>query len=126
MGGLVTYKLCFKLGSTVDKELSSFIKNYEYIVENYYGEVDKSKLLDAAISGMLETLDKNSAYVGSEDSDFSMRLQGDYQGVGVQVYNDEEKNVIIYSVFEGSPADKAGLKEGDISIRNYQIKKRQI
>lgn len=117
MGGLITYKLCFKLGSTVDKELSSFIKNYEYIVENYYDEVDKSKLLDAAISGMLETLDKNSTYVGSEDSEFSMRLQGDYQGVGIQVYNDEENNIIIYSVFEKSPASKAGLKEGDILIK---------
>lgn len=117
MGGLVTYKICFKLENGADKHLYSFIKNYEYIVKNYYDKVDRTKLIDAAISGMLETLDKNSSYVGSEDNDFNIHLQGNYQGIGVQVYNDDDNNIVIYSVFENSPASKVGLKEGDIFIK---------
>ncbi|MBR2840817.1 MAG: S41 family peptidase [Bacilli bacterium] len=117
MGGLISYKLYFKLGSSVDKELATFIKNYEYIVNNYYDKIDKSKLLDAAVAGMLETLDKNSSYVGSEEDDFNLKLEGNYEGVGIQVYNDEDKNIVVYSVFENSPASKAGLKEGDILLK---------
>ena len=117
MGGLIAYKLYFKLGSSVDKELSSFIKNYEYIINNYYDKIDKSKLIDSAVAGMLETLDKNSSYVGSEEDDFSLKLEGNYEGVGIQVYSDEDKNIVVYSVFEDSPASKSGLKEGDILLK---------
>ena len=116
MGGLVTYNVALK-GEKVDEELQDFIENYDYIVENYYGDVDKTKLIDSAIAGMLTTLDKNSAYVGGEDTNFSIYLEGTYEGTGIQVYNDEDNNVVIYSVFEGSAASKAGLQAGDIIVK---------
>lgn len=116
MGGLVTYNVALK-GEKVDDELQEFITNYDYIVDNYYGDVDKTKLIDSAIAGMLNTLDKNSAYVGGSDTNFSIYLEGTYEGTGIQVYNDDNNNVVIYSVFEGTPASKAGLKPGDIIIR---------
>ena len=115
MGGLVTYNVALK-GEKVDDELQEFITNYDYIIDNYYGDVDKTKLIDSAIAGMLSTLDKNSAYVGGSDTNFSIYLEGTYDGTGIQVYNDND-NIVIYSVFDGSPASKAGLKAGDVIVK---------
>ncbi|MBR3898157.1 MAG: S41 family peptidase [Bacilli bacterium] len=118
MGGLVVYKINANSGKYLDKELQDLIKNYQYITENYYEKVDKNKLVDSAIQGMLSNLDKNSNFLGSdEDNNFNMELQGSYKGIGVQVYLSEEKKVTVHSVFDGSPADKAGLKVGDILIK---------
>ena len=116
MGGIVTYNIVVK-GEKVDDELQEFITNYDYIVDNYYGDVDKTELVDSAIAGMLSTLDKNSAYVGGTDTNFSIYLEGTYEGTGIQVYNDDNGNIVVYSVFGGSPASKAGLKEDDIIIK---------
>lgn len=116
MGGIVTYNVTLK-GTNVDSELAEFIKNYDYITNNYYGDVDKNELIDSAISGMLNTLDKNSTYVGSDDDNFSIYLEGSYEGTGIQVYNDENNNIVIYSVFDDTSASKAGLKAGDVIIR---------
>ena len=116
MGGIVTYNVTLK-GTNVDSELAEFIKNYDYITNNYYGDVDKNELIDSAIAGMLNTLDKNSTYVGSDDDNFSIYLEGSYEGTGIQVYNDENNNIVIYSVFDDTSASKAGLKAGDVIIR---------
>ena len=116
MGGIVTYNVVLK-GEKVDDELQDFITNYDYIVDNYYGDVDKTELIDSAIAGMLSTLDKNSSYVGGSDTNFSIYLEGTYEGTGIQVYNDDNGNIVVYSVFGGSPASKAGLKEDDIIIK---------
>lgn len=113
MGGLVTYNIILKENNT-DENLNQFIENYEYITNNYYGKVDKSKLIQSAIEGMLTTLDKNSSYVGNTSSNFSIYLEGKYKGTGIQVYNDEKNNIVIYDVISNSPAEKAGLKKGDI------------
>lgn len=115
MGGVVTYNVALK-GEKVDDEIQEFIENYDYIVENYYGDIDKTKLIDSAIAGMLNTLDKNSSYVGGSDSNFSIYLEGTYEGTGIQVYNDGD-NIVIYAVFENTPASKAGLKAGDIIVK---------
>ncbi len=113
MGGLVTYNIILKENNT-DENLKQFIENYEYITNNYYGKVDKSKLIQSAIEGMLTVLDKNSSYVGNTNSSFSIYLEGKYKGTGIQVYNDEKNNIVIYDVIPNSPAEKAGLKKGDI------------
>ena len=116
MGGLVTYNVTLK-GERVDDELQEFIENYDYIVDNYYGDLDKTELIDSAIAGMLNSLDNNSAYVGGSDSNFSIYLEGNYKGTGIQVAIDNENNMIVYSVFDGTPASKAGLKSGDIIVK---------
>lgn len=117
MGSLITYNIVYGNAKRVDDELQSFVKNYEYIVNNYYGKVDKSELVDSAIAGMLTTLDKNSAYVGSVDSDFNIYLEGTYDGAGIQVYNNEKNDIVVYKVIDDSPASKAGLKVGDIIVK---------
>ena len=115
MGGIITYKFFINNSEFVDKELQEFINNYEYIIDNYYGDIDKEELLDAALEGMLETLDKNSVYLEEDTSDnFNKQLTGSYEGFGIEIYNDDENNIVIASVYDGTSADKEGLKPGDI------------
>lgn len=100
-----------------DKYLNTFIENYHYIIENYYEEVDKEKLINDAIAGMMNTLDDPySAYITDDEADnFNINLQGSYQGLGVSIIKDPKTNyIMIYYTFKDSPADKAGLKSGDL------------
>ncbi|MBQ9011073.1 MAG: S41 family peptidase, partial [Bacilli bacterium] len=115
MGGTIIYKYLDKERQTIeDKKLQDFIKNYKYITKNYNGQIDEEELLDAALEGMLNKLDKNSVYLDSEDSsNFNTILEGSYDGIGIQIYKENEQ-IIINAVFENSPAAKAGLKEGDV------------
>ena len=108
-----------KIYSTDDKELEEFIENYNYILENYYKDIDKKELLDGATEGMISKLDDEFSTVIPDEStnNFNIRLEGTYEGIGVEIVNDENNNVIIYSIIENSPAEKAGLKAGDIIIK---------
>ena len=100
-----------------DEYLNEFAKNYQYIVDNYYEEVDKQKLINGAIEGMTNTLDEFSTYMDKTDSNnFSITLNGRYDGIGVQIAEDKNKNVVVISVFKNSPSDKAGIKPGDILL----------
>lgn len=99
-----------------DEHLQKFTDNYEYIINNYYEKIDREKLIDDAIAGMMETLDDPySVYMDeNSSSSFNISLDGEYQGLGIQVIKDDDKKaVLILSVFENSPAEKSGLKAGD-------------
>ena len=114
MGGFFSYRLLVSNSEKLDIELKEFIKNYDYITDNYNGNVNKKELIDAAIEGMLKKLDKNSTYLDSEFSNnFDAILNGSYSGLGVQIYEENGK-IVIENVFEQSPAAKSGLKSGDI------------
>lgn len=119
LGGVFSYKLFGTYnGTRVESELQEFINNYHYIINNYNGEIDKEELLDAAIEGMLNKLDKNSTYLDAQASDnFNIYLEGSYDGLGIEVYNNEDGGITINQVFKNSPAAKAKLKAGDIIIK---------
>lgn len=102
-----------------DKNLVEFVENYNYILNNYYKEINKDDLIGSAIAGMMDSLDDPySMYFDKNESEnFSITLDGSYQGVGVQVLkNEEDGNILITAVFKNSPAESAGLKAGDIII----------
>lgn len=121
MGFIVTYKFCNNT-TTNDKNLQEFIDNYEYITKSYYKDVDKEELLDAALDGMLNKLDKNSVYLEEETSDnFNKQLNGTYEGFGIEIYNDEDGNIVVNNVYDNTSADEAGIKVGDI-ITKYNGK----
>lgn len=106
-----------------DSNLNEFIKNYNYVLDNYYKNVDKEKLIDGAISGMMESLDDpHSMYFDeNETNNFSISLNGSYEGIGIQMLKDEKSGyMLITSIFKDSPAAKSGLKIGDkiVSIDN--------
>lgn len=102
-------------GEKVDNEnLETFIKNYNYIIGNYYGEYDETKLIDAALAGVLDALgDPHTVYIDENSvNNFNIQLEGNYEGLGIEIYNDTE-GIIISKVFEQSPAYESGLKIND-------------
>lgn len=110
-------KIITKNAFIQDKYLGQFAQNYQYIVDNYYEEVDKQKLINGAVEGMTNTLDEFSTYMDETNSNnFSITLNGSYSGIGVQIAEDKDKNIIVTAVFKDSPSEKAGIKPGDILL----------
>lgn len=99
-----------------DEALEEFVDTYNDIKENYYEDVDTNDLINGAISGMLSVLeDPYTTYLDeSVTSDFNDRLTGSYSGIGVEVNMDKDDNVYVVTVFDDSPAARAGLQVGDI------------
>lgn len=101
--------------TTVDKELQKFIEQYNYILDNYYGDIDKSKLVNGAIESMFDSLDAYSNIIDEATSNSTMiKLDGKYEGLGIEIYNDNDGNIVVLTVFEDSPAKKAGIEVNDI------------
>lgn len=100
-------------------KIDSFVENYNYIINNYYGEINEDELLDAALEGVLSALDDPyTVYIDENQvNNFNIQLEGSYQGLGVEIYNDTENKLIILSVFNNSPAAKAGLLPGDVILK---------
>lgn len=99
-----------------DEYLENFITNYNYILNNYYGDIDREKLINNAIEGMMNSFDDPySVYIDDNTiNNFNINLQGNYQGLGVAIVKDYTSNyIVIGGVFKDSPADRAGLKIGD-------------
>ena len=100
--------------STASKELQKFIEEYNYILKNYYGDVDKEELVSNAIKGMLSSLDEYSEFVGDDSNNFSISLEGEYEGLGIGVSSTIDNEIIITTIYPNSPAANAGLKSMDI------------
>ena len=117
--GLLVFKNYDKLssvGSDTSGELSEFKKAYDHIVDSYVKEVDREKLINAAIDGMYSYLnDEYSIYMDKDTTEsLEQRLDGEYTGVGIEIItNKENGKIIINKVFSDSPASEAGLKVGD-------------
>ncbi len=103
---------------SVVKDLDKVVDTYYAIVDNYYGELDKDALIDGAVEGMIASVgDVFTSYTDSEGADiFSESINGSYDGIGCTVATYTDGNMVI-SVFDGSPADKAGIKVGDVIIK---------
>lgn len=124
---IVSKKNAYTFTKTNDQYINKFIKNYKYIVDNYYKELDKDQLINNAISGMMQSLDDPySVYINEEESNnFNITLDGSYKGFGIQIQKNEENGyMVITSIFKNSPAEISGLKVGDqiISIDNVESK----
>lgn len=102
----------------LSKELAKFVDAYEAIVDNYYKEVDKDKLVESAINGMVSSIgDEYTSYSDKDVTDnFNETVNGKYMGIGALIMKNE-KDLVIYKVFEDSPSYRAGLKDGDIILK---------
>ena len=105
-----------------DKNLQEFISTYNSIVNNYYNKVNKDELIDSAINGMVNSLDDPySTYMNeNETDDFNDSISGYYDGVGITIMVDGD-NIKIIDIIHDSPADKAGMKKGDIIVKVNDI-----
>lgn len=119
--GLSVFKVMYEKDSKSvskfkDEYLNKFVENYNYIIDNYYGDLDKNKLIDSAIEGMLGSIDDPyTTYLDDDSSNsFNTTLEGSFEGIGVEVVNDSNNNIVIYRVIDDSPASRAGLQSMDI------------
>src|SRR5690606_31137230 len=95
------------------------------LLENEYVEpIDRRRLTEGAIKGMVAELDPHSSYLPPEDYGlFQADTEGRFGGIGVEVdFRDEY--VMIIAPIEGSPADAAGIRSGDriIAIDNTSVR----
>ena len=104
----------------VSEHITTFIDMYTEVVDNFYEEVDQKGMIDAALDGMLGYLEDNySIHLDKEETeDLSQSLDGTYQGIGILAYGN-----VVAQVYEGSSAEKAGIKVNDeiIEINGKEI-----
>ena len=114
IGNVVSFTKKETTNSPVPSELKEFVDTYNDIVNNYYDKVNKEELIDAGIKGMINYLDDPYAtyFDGTSSTNFNQTLEGNYEGVGIEVTLDNNK-VKITKVFADTPAKKAGIKVGD-------------
>ncbi len=88
----------------------------ELIQENYIYNVDDSKLENAAINGMLSSLDPYSRYYTKEQYELEVEnSSGQFAGVGISMRIDGSTGyILVEQVYEDMPAIKAGIKDGDL------------
>jgi carboxyl-terminal processing protease len=89
----------------------------ETIRDNFYKRVDESKLDDASLKGIVESLDDPySRYITpKEASEFQERVSGEFEGVGMSVEKDD-RGLRVLNVFDGSPAADAGIHKQDLIL----------
>ncbi|MFZ9198224.1 MAG: S41 family peptidase [Paracoccaceae bacterium] len=98
---------------SVYEQLDLFGDIFERIRAQYVEEVDTEKLVEAAINGMLTSLDPHSSYLSAKDFDeMQEQTRGEFGGLGIEV-TQEDGFVKVVAPMDGTPADKAGIKAGD-------------
>ncbi|SEN33641.1 carboxyl-terminal processing protease [Pseudorhodobacter antarcticus] len=102
-----------KKNTSVYEQLDLFGDIFERIRGQYVEDVDTNKLIEAAINGMLTSLDPHSSYLAPKDFD-DMRVQtrGEFGGLGIEV-TQEEGYVKVVSPMDDTPAAAAGIESGD-------------
>ena len=101
-----------------NSKISKTLQYYKsFIQEKYFGEMDEDKMLESAIKGYVEGLgDEYSEYITKEEmEDYMADATGKYVGIGVYISNNTKTNqIVVLAPMEGSPAEKAGIKSGDV------------
>jgi carboxyl-terminal processing protease len=99
------------------EELRTFTDVYTRIKNDYVVEVDDKVLLENAIRGMLSGLDPHSSYLNEEEfRELQIGTTGEFGGLGIEV-GMEDGFVKVISPIDDTPAQRAGVKAGDLIIR---------
>lgn len=99
------------------EELQQLAAVFGMIKSDYVEPVDEKKLITEAIAGMVASLDPHSQYFDKKTyKEFREGTSGRFVGVGIEI-TQEDGLVKVVSPIEGSPADRAGLKTGDLITR---------
>jgi carboxyl-terminal processing protease len=98
----------------IAKNLDIFFTLFKELNTFYVDEIDPDKLIKAGMDNMLKTLDPYTVYFPEAEADeFAILTTGKYGGIGSMVRNSGDY-VVISEVYKGFPADKAGIKPGDL------------
>ena len=105
------------------KKIDLFGEVLEKINQEYVEEVNQSESMDAAINGLLQSLDPYSAYMSPEIfNEMQTQTSGEFGGLGIEV-SMESGVVKVISPIDDTPASKAGIKAGDyiVKIEDIQV-----
>jgi carboxyl-terminal processing protease len=124
MGAIVTTQIAGPLiaqeadnNASVYEQLDLFGDIFERIRAQYVEDVDEAALIEAAIDGMLSSLDPHSSYLSPDDAaDMRETTRGAFGGLGIEV-TQEEGYVKVVSPIDGTPAAEAGIESGDFITR---------
>ena len=97
----------------VYKQLNLFGEVYERVRSEYVEEIKDKDLIEAAINGMLQSLDPHSSYLNSDSfEEMKVQTKGEFGGLGIEVTM-ENGLVKVVSPIDETPAAKAGIRSGD-------------
>ena len=96
--------------------MQTFVDTFEQVDRNYVKDVDRRKLLEAALRGMIKELDPYSSYIPPEElARFNQQVDQQFGGIGIQVQPDPRtRRILVISPLPDTPAYKAGVRAGDI------------
>ncbi|MDH5786413.1 MAG: S41 family peptidase [Chromatiales bacterium] len=98
-------------------DLRTLTEVYGKVKQDYVEEVDNKQLLEGAIRGMLSGLDPHSAYLNKEEfKELQVGTTGQFGGLGIEV-SMEDGFVKVVAPIDDTPAQRAGMKAGDLIIR---------
>jgi len=99
------------------KQLNLFGDVFDRVRADYVEEPDEAKMVEAAINGMLASLDPHSSYMNAKQfEDMSVQTKGEFGGLGIEVTM--ENGVIkVVSPIDDTPASRAGLMANDLIIK---------
>ena len=108
---------------TIYEKIDLFGEVLDKINKEYVDDIDQSKTIDAAINGVLQSLDPYSSYMSPEVfNEMQTETKGEFGGLGIEI--GMEAGVIkVITPIDGTPADKAGIKAGDYIVK---INKEQV
>jgi len=100
----------------IAKNLEIFSNLYKEVNANYVDELEPGKLMRVGIDAMLKSLDPYTNYIAESDIEgYRFYNDGSYHGIGA-IYKNIGEYITITDIYEGSPANKSGLKVGDVVI----------
>lgn len=98
-------------------EIQRYVSVYRAIKDAYVEPLDDKTLMRAALRGLLADLDPHSAYLEKDDAkDLLEQTEGAYSGIGVEIEQRPDRSLLLVAPIDGTPAQRAGLRAGDIII----------
>jgi carboxyl-terminal processing protease len=101
-------------------DMKLFYQAVERVNRDYYDrdKIKSQEILYGAVSGMLQSLDDpyTAFFPPKENSEFKTQLAGEFQGIGAELGLNDEERIIVVAPLDNSPAQKAGLKTGDMIL----------
>ncbi len=96
------------------RQLDLFGEIFERILGDYVDETEEGDLIDAAIDGMINSLDPHSQYYSPDDfRSFQTDLSGEFGGLGIEITMEEDGFVHVVTPIDDTPAERAGVLAGD-------------
>ncbi len=99
------------------KLLNLFGDVYDRVRSDYVEKPDEKKMMEAAINGLLTSLDPHSSYMNAKEfADMNVKTKGEFGGLGIEVTM-ENGVVKVMSPYDGTPAAKAGILANDLIVK---------